>query len=408
MLNGAVRRLIKRGRLVVLGADGSAKKFGESDPALPDVVVRLTNRTVSMKLALWPDLYLGEAYMTGQLVMEQGTLWNLLELCGLNLEMKPRHRQSTPLDLARWAARHIQQHNAVRNSRKNVAHHYDLSHELYRTFLDPDLQYSCAYFPSPGTSLDQAQVEKKRHIASKLLLEPGQRVLDIGCGWGGLALSLARAERVSVLGITLSKEQLEVARRRAHEEGLQDRVSFELCDYRSVKGKFDRIVSVGMFEHVGAPYYERFFEQLADLLAESGIALLHSIGRMRGPDVTSAWVRKYIFPGGYIPAISEVVPALENAGLWLTDLEILRLHYAETLRAWRERFLLHADEIERMYDVTFRRMWEFYLAVSEMSFRYGGMMVFQAQLAARIGSVPMTRDYMWENESRYRLSTAAE
>jgi cyclopropane-fatty-acyl-phospholipid synthase len=304
--------------------------------------------------------------------------------------------------------RRIQQYNPERVSRINVGHHYDLSPELYRTFLDEDMQYSCAYFGSPATTLDEAQRAKKYHIASKLMLEPGQSVLDIGCGWGGLALTLARVERVKVLGLTLSAEQLQVARRRAIEANLQDRVSFELCDYRAIEGKFDRIVSVGMFEHVGTPHYAGFFNQLSGLLKADGVALLHSIGRMHGPDLTSSWIRKYIFPGGYIPALSEVMPAIEGAGLWLTDLEILRLHYAKTLRGWRERFLAHAERLESAYDMRFRRMWEFYLAASEMSFRYGGMMVFQAQLANRVDNVPVTRDYLLDREFQFTAPIAAE
>jgi cyclopropane-fatty-acyl-phospholipid synthase len=381
---------------------------GEPGGDLPEVVVKLTNRFTSLKLALRPDLYLGEAYLAGELVIKRGSLWDLLDLCGRNLERRPRRGSGLIPRLGKAAARQLQQFNPVRLSRRNVAHHYDLSHELYRTFLDSDLQYSCAYFPANDSSLDDAQLAKKQHIISKLLLEPGHRVLDIGCGWGGLALSLAQAEHVFVHGITLSQEQLAIARQRAKDAGLENRVTFELTDYRNIVGKFDRIVSVGMFEHVGTPHYRTFFEKVSDLLFDDGITLIHSIGRMSGPDITSAWIRKYIFPGGYIPAISQVSPAIEHAGLWLTDLEILRLHYAKTLRAWRERFLAHVDQVGEMYDERFCRMWEFYLAISEMSFRYGGMMVFQAQLAAKIDTVPITRDYLFEQERRRAELAAAE
>ena len=409
MLKSILKKLIRIGRLTVIEANGSVVVCGEAAIGQPDVVVKLMNRLTSLKIALWPDLYLGEAYMAGELVMERGTLWDLLDLCGRNLEKLPRRGTGFFVRLTKSIVRQIQQHNSVRISRRNVAHHYDLSQTLYQQFLDPDLQYSCAYFSAQGVSLEEAQDAKKRHIVSKLLLRPGHRILDIGCGWGGLALSLAQAEDTSVLGITLSQEQLAVARNRAREMGLESRVEFRLQDYRSVEGNFDRIVSVGMFEHVGTPHYTEFFERISALLADQGVALIHSIGRMNGPDVTSAWTRKYIFPGGYIPAISQVCPAIEQAGLWLTDLEILRLHYADTLRTWRERFLSRVEQVGEMYDERFCRMWEFYLAVSEMSFRYGGMMVFQAQLAARVDSVPITRDYMFEQERRHvKLMTSSK
>jgi cyclopropane-fatty-acyl-phospholipid synthase len=408
VLNHFLRSFVRRGRLTVTYPDGSRYAFGELDASSREVSVRLTHASVPWKLALWPDFYLGEAYMQGQLLLDQGSLWDLLDLCGRNLELRLQQGQGVWLRAAAAASRRLQQYNTARSARKNVAHHYDLSLELYRSFLDPDLQYSCAYFSRPDLSLEDAQREKKRHIISKLLLTPGQSVLDIGCGWGGLAIEMARAARVKVLGITLSTEQLHVARQRVAEAGLEDRVSFKLCDYRAVQGRFDRIVSVGMFEHVGSPQYGAFFDQLHRLMPDHGIALLHSIGRMRGPEFTSAWIRKYIFPGGYIPALSEVLPSIERAGLWLTDLEILRLHYAQTLRAWRERFLAHAQQLDPAYDARFKRMWEYYLAVSEMSFRYAGMMVFQAQLANRVDIVPLNRNYMFEVDAASAPSVAAE
>jgi cyclopropane-fatty-acyl-phospholipid synthase len=406
VLNHFLRNFIRDGRLTVTYADGSRYSFGETAGS-PEVAVRLTEASVPWKLTMWPDFYLGEAYMRGQLVLDQGSLWDLLDLCGRNLELRLQRGQTVWLRIAGAALGRLQ-YNTARIARKNIAHHYDLSLELYRSFLDPDLQYSCAYFPRPGLPLEEAQREKKKHIISKLLLESGQSVLDIGCGWGGLAIEIARAARVKVLGITLSIEQLRVARQRVAEAGLEDRVSFVLCDYRDVQGRFDRIVSVGMFEHVGTPHYGAFFDQLYKLMPEHGIALLHSIGRMRGPEFTSAWTRKYIFPGGYIPALSQVLPSIERAGLWLTDVEILRLHYAQTLRAWRERFLAHAQQLDSAYDARFKRMWEFYLAVSEMSFRYGGLMVFQAQLANRVDAVPLSRNYMFEGEANSPPSVAAE
>ncbi len=279
-----------------------------------------------------------------------------------------------------------------------MIHHYDLSDALFRCFLDSDLQYSCAYFRDPKMSLDGAQTAKKQHIIGKLLLGGGQRVLDIGCGWGGLAISIAQSEAVSTTAITLSKEQLGIAKRRARDAGVDHRILFEPKDYREIEGPFDRVVSVGMFEHVGRPNYETFFKRIAHLLTDDGVALIHSIGRMDGPGLTPAWTRKYIFPGGYIPALSEVLAAVERAGLWVTDIEILRLHYAETLRAWRHEFLNKVDVLRGTYDDRFFRMWEFYLAGSEMAFRYDGLMVFQLQLAKRVDTVPLTRDYMFDRE----------
>jgi cyclopropane-fatty-acyl-phospholipid synthase len=400
MLQKTLDQLIKIGRLTVIKPDGTRLRFGDVPPAEPqlDVVVRLKGPLTSLKLAIHPDLYLGESYMDENLVIEQGTLWDLLDICGRNLGRKWQVRQNWLTGAAKAISRRLLQYNSVRGARRNVAHHYDLSHLLYQQFLDTDLQYSCAYFRDPRLSIEEAQDAKKQHLAAKLLLQPGQRVLDIGCGWGGLSLSLARTERVQVIGVTLSCAQFTIAQQRARQAGLDQRVTFELRDYREIKGKFDRIVSVGMFEHVGTPHYSQFFDAISRLLTDDGIALIHSIGRKDGPDVTSAWIRKYIFPGGYIPALSEVMPAIEQTGLWITDLEILRLHYAQTLRRWRERFLANRRQLSELYDERFRRMWEFYLAVSEMSFRYGGLMVFQAQLARRIDAVPVTRDYLLERE----------
>jgi cyclopropane-fatty-acyl-phospholipid synthase len=335
------------------------------------------------------------------LIIERGTLWDLLELLGRNqLEQRsvPGNSVIGPLQaFLGWMRRG----DSRRAARRHVAHHYDLSLEHYRRFLDADLQYSCAYFADPSFSLEQAQEAKKRHIAAKLVLEPGLRVLDIGCGWGGLALSLAEMERLEVVGVTLSREQLTVARKRAKQAQLEERVRFALQDYREIEGRFDRIVSVGMFEHVGTRNYATFFQKIRNLLSDEGIALVHSIGRINGPAITSAWTRKYIFPGGHIPALSEVAPVIERAGLVITDLEILRLHYAETLRRWRERFIESHRQEGQLSDQRFCRMWEFYLASSELAFRNGGLMVFQAQLARQLDSVPLTRDYMYERERNY-------
>lgn len=400
MLKETLRRSIRKGCLTLIEPSGRVTTFGEKRADQGEIVVRLVGPMTPLKLALWPDLYLGEAYMNGSLVLERGDLWDLFDLFGRN-QMEGGHSKSGYLGrLSEALLRRVRQQNALLAARRNVAHHYDLSHVLFETFLDQDLQYSCAYFAAPGTSLDDAQLAKKDHIATKLLLSPGQRVLDIGCGWGGLALTLAEIEDVKVTGVTLSQEQLQIARQRARKRGLARRVQFELCDYRVIESRFDRIVAIGMFEHVGAPNYGKFFDKVARLLTDRGIALISSIGRMHGPGVTSAWLRKYIFPGGYIPALSQVLPAIERSGLWLTDLEILRLHYAETLRLWRQNFLSRKTQLARLHGEPFCRMWEFYLALSEMGFRYGGLMVFQAQLARDIAAVPTTRTYLFDDKLR--------
>lgn len=397
--------LIRSGQLTLIDAKDRRVSMGRRDDATPPdephVIVRVADRRTELKIAADPGLYAGEAYMDGTLTVERGTIHDLIAIVTRN---SGRRVAGGPLDRwrHRWGPRlrRLQQSNPVARARANVAHHYDLSRALYERFLDRDLQYSCGYFERPDMTLEAAQEAKKRHIARKLLLRDGQRVLDIGCGWGGLALSLARAADVEVLGITLSKEQLEHARARAAAAGLADRVRFELVDYREVEGAFDRIVSVGMFEHVGAPHYGEYFDAIAKRLTPDGVALVHSIGRADGPGVTNPWIRKYIFPGGYSPALSETIPAIERAGLWLTDMEIWRLHYAETLRHWRARFQAQRAEIAALYDERFCRMWEFYLSGSECAFRHQGHMVFQAQLARSLDAVPLTRTYMYDAPPR--------
>jgi cyclopropane-fatty-acyl-phospholipid synthase len=400
LLARLLRRMVRVGELTVVDAGGRTHRIGVPG-ARPRAAIRLHERTLHRRLLLNPELACGEAYMDGSLTLEDGTLYDFLETVAVNLAREPQPWQAAS---RRWGLlmRRVQQHNPVARARANAAHHYDLSDRLFDLFLDPDRQYSCAYFINPHDSLERAQDNKKRHIAAKLLLAPGMHVLDIGCGWGGLALYLARTAGVRVTGLTLSREQLRVARERAAAAGLADRVSFHLRDYREETGRYDRIVSVGMFEHVGVGYYGAFFAQLRELLRPDGVALLHSIGRMDGPGATRAWLRKYIFPGGYVPALSEVLPAIERLGLWLTDVEILRLHYAETLRAWRRRFEANRAEIARLYDERFCRMWEFYLTAAEINFRYLGIMVFQLQLARRLAIVPLTRDYIsdWERAAR--------
>jgi len=338
--------------------------------------------------------------MEGTLTIEEGSLYDFIDLLAANLEGLPEGFLGRFLNGSVGVLRRLHQYNPVSRAARNTAHHYDLSDRLYELFLDHDRQYSCAYFCDSGEDLDTAQLNKKRHIAAKLLTRPGQRVLDIGSGWGGLALYLASECGVDVTGLTLSAEQHRVAVRRAAAAGLSDRVRFHLRDYRQEFGHYDRIVSVGMFEHVGLNHYDAFFAQLKSLLVPDGVALLHSIGRMDGPGSTHPWIRKYIFPGGYFPALSEVLPVVERSKLWVTDVEILRLHYAETLKSWRQRFERNRDRLRAIYDERFCRMWEMYLVGSEVAFRRGGCMVFQMQLAKAVDSVPMTRDYMldWERE----------
>lgn len=398
LLDRVLNRIIRKGRLVVEFPDGTRKEYGDGDGAGAPLIMRLNDKEISRTLALDPDPGLGEAYMEGRIEFENGRVWDMLELVGSNL-IDSRGEASLPLGLSRafgFILRTLHQINPAARAKQNVAHHYDLSGRLYDLFLDPDRQYSCAYFDSGSLTLEEAQTRKKQHIANKLIVAPGCRVLDIGCGWGGMALTIAsQADDVQVLGVTLSEEQLKVARARAEEAGLADRVKFELMDYRNIEGRFDRIVSVGMFEHVGAPHYKEFFSKVDALLDDEGVALLHSIGRNEQPGITSPFIRKYIFPGGYIPALSEVVPKIERTGLWITDVEILRLHYAETLRHWRMRFLDNWETAKEIYDERFCRMWEFYLAGSEMSFRYDTMMVFQIQMAKRHNSVPLSRDYLY-------------
>jgi cyclopropane-fatty-acyl-phospholipid synthase len=394
VLDGILRGMITVGRLTVIWPDGSHSLYAGQDG--PSAAMRLRDQRTITRLVFNPALAAGEAYMAGSLSIEDSCIYDLLDLMLLNLTVNPSSHPIMSLrEKLAELGRRPAQYNPARRSRRNVAHHYDLNGRLYSLFLDRDRQYSCAYFPRGDETLEEAQAAKKRHIAAKLCLDrPGLRVLDIGCGWGGMALSLARDFGAQVTGITLSQEQLTEARARAAAEGLQDQVKFELMDYRSVTGTFDRVVSVGMFEHVGIGHYRAFFETVSRCLAQDGVALIHAIGRSDGPGSTNAWLRKYIFPGGYSPALSEVLPGVERSGLIATDIEILRLHYAETLRHWRRRFAANRDAIAALYDEPFCRMFEFYLAASEVTFRRRGHMVWQLQLAHGHRAVPLTRDYI--------------
>ncbi|MGI8840779.1 MAG: class I SAM-dependent methyltransferase [Caulobacteraceae bacterium] len=396
LLHPILRRMIEVGALTVRYADGAAVSYGDGTGT--PVRVRLTNAG-ARHIAFRQGLGLGEAYMNGDLDFEAGDVWSLLEITSANLTRRPRRSPSRPTRAVHALQRQLRQWNDRRAARRNVARHYDLPDDLYRGFLDADMQYSCAYFASDDMTLDEAQAAKIAHIAAKLDLRPGQRVLDVGCGWGGMALNLAERHGAEVTGVTLSAEQLAVARRRAADAGLADQARFSLTDYRDLTGPYDRIVSVGMLEHVGAPNFRAYFEQVARLLTDEGVAVVHAIGRMEPPGVTDPFIRKYIFPGGYIPALSQVTAAIEEAGLWMTDIEILRRHYAETLRHWRLNFWSRRPEMAERHGERFCRMWEFYLAGSESAFRFGRLFVFQIQLSRRPDALPITRDYMLAAEA---------
>jgi cyclopropane-fatty-acyl-phospholipid synthase len=406
MLGLLLNRLMKQGTLTVVHSNGVKEAFGFGEPR---VTMRLHDRRAAFDLVRNPDLKLGELYMDGRLTVEHGDIADLLSLLMMNLGKVHPGGLHKFLRRFRTLTRRFAQFNPARKSKDHVAHHYDLNGRLYDLFLGRDKQYSCAYFSAPDETLEQAQIGKKRHIAAKLYLDrPDLKVLDIGCGWGGLALNLAQDCGADVLGVTLSEEQLGIARERAEQAKLEDTCRFELADYRSLGGVYDRIVSVGMFEHVGAPYYDAFFAKVRELLADDGVMLLHTIGRSDGPGSTNAWIAKYIFPGGYVPAMSEVLAAIERAGLIVTDVEVLRLHYAETLKEWRKRFTANRAEAARIYDERFCRMWEFYLAGAEMAFRHDGQAVFQFQIVKNQHALPITRDYMQDAERTMRFAGTEE
>ena len=409
MLDGLLRHILSRfirlGSITFKTAGGTSFTCGDGTGA--PVEVHLLSRSAELRILANPELALGEAFINADFVVTRGSIVDVLAI--LTGQPAALPGWAKPQWWARILLRRLRQFNPPNRSRRNVAHHYDLDGRLYSLFLDSDRQYSCAYFETPDASLDDAQLAKKRHLAAKLLVDRRHNVLDIGSGWGGLGLYLAEIVGAQVTGVTLSREQWQASNARAVDKEMRRPPTFLLQDYRSVEGPFDRIVSVGMFEHVGVGFYDTFFQRCAELLKDNGVMVLHSIGRSEGPDATNPWIAKYIFPGGYIPALSEVQPAIERAGLLVCDIEILRLHYAETLKAWRERFMARREEAVQLYDERFARMWEFYLACSEMAFRKQNLMNFQLQLTKRQGVVPMTRDYIAQSEAKLRnLDSARE
>ncbi|CAN5123340.1 cyclopropane-fatty-acyl-phospholipid synthase family protein [soil metagenome] len=401
-LKSYFQRAIRKGSLEVVDTNGALHTFGDGRPE--PARVRFTSPAAERHVVIDPDLQLGQEYAKGGFVIERGSLYDfLLTVWRNSLNVIPPW-QTLALYGWRYVTRHVRAINTMGRARSNIHAHYDLDGRLYKFFLDADMQYSCAYFEDRVSSLDEAQLAKKRHIAAKLALRPGMRVLDIGSGWGGLGLYLAEHCGAEVTGVTLSEEQFAASNRHAEERGLEKKVRFLLQDYRKVKGPFDRIVSVGMFEHVGAKHFRSFFKACRNLLTPDGVMLLHSIGRSGGPGMTSAWIQKYIFPGGYLPALSEVVPAIEKSQLRVTDVEILRLHYAKTLRLWRERFMAHREEVAALYDERFCRIWEFYLAASEVAFVVGALNNFQVQLTRQHATSPITRGYMRDTEEKLRAA----
>ncbi|WP_082176511.1 SAM-dependent methyltransferase [Pseudaestuariivita atlantica] len=391
LLDSALRKLVRTGMLEVCFPDGETRRYGMGTPT---IAIAIHDWSTLRRIALNPDLAMGEAWMEDGLSVEKGDLYGLIALCLENFQNTRVPWLWRLRDRLRMTLRRVTMHNPVSRSRRNVAHHYDLGDDLYDLFLDSERQYSCAYFETPEDSLEDAQVHKMRHIAAKLRVLPGQKVLDIGSGWGGLGTYLAQTSDAPVTGVTLSVDQQKYANEKARRDGLDDRVRFDLRDYRRQTGRFDRIVSVGMFEHVGVGHYGAYFAKLADLLDKDGVALVHTIGSARPPRAPDPWISKYIFPGGYVPSLSEIVPEVERAGLVIADIEVLRLHYAETLKAWRDRFMARREEAAALYDERFCRMWEFYLASCEAGFRYNHLVVFQIQLAHRLDAVPVTRDYI--------------
>ena len=405
-LSHMLKSFVRLGTLKVIDAEGRVHVFGGRQPG-PDVTMRLTDPTLYRSLFFNPELAACEAYMVGRMSFDDSTLRDFLTLFSVNRLSLGSYPLQKALRTVSRGLKRFQQANPIGKAQKNVAHHYDIGNDFYRLFLDRGMQYSCAYFTSDDNTLEEAQQNKLRLIASKLDLKPGQKILDIGSGWGDMALYLGRMADVKVLGVTLSKEQCKLANEKAKQLGVADRVRFELRDYRDLTDRFDRIVSVGMFEHVGVHHYGEFFAKVNALLTDTGVMLLHSIGHMSPPGPASPWLRKYIFPGAYSPALSEVFTAVEQNSLWVTDLEFLRLHYAKTLAHWESRFQANRAKVAEMYDERFCRMWEFYLISAEMMFRTGSQLVFHMQLSKKRDAVPIVRDYITDTQ-RALLKLEAE
>lgn len=406
LLQRAFDPLVRTGQLQVVTPAGTTLTFG--DGGQPQARIRFTDKRAVFALLRDPDLNFGEMFMQQRLLVEQGTVYDVLELVLRGAKHVPVSATVQMLDAWRMKLRPLLQNNLRSKSRANVAHHYDLDDRLYQLFLDSERQYSCAYFEQGNEDLETAQLAKKRHIAAKLLIEPGQRVLDIGCGWGGLSRYLAEVAGAGhVTGITLSTEQLAGAQLKAGQSPQAEQLEYRLEDYRDTRGPFDRIVSVGMFEHVGTRFHDAFFRKCHELLSDDGVMLLHFIGNSDVPDFNNPWIERYIFPGGHIPSMSEFTPAIERSGLVVCDIEVLRLHYAQTLRLWRERFMARRAEAAALYDERFCRMWEFYLSMSETAFRYQDIAIFQVQLARRQEAVPLTRDYVAEREAQLRVQESS-
>ena len=406
LLDRFLTGLMVQDRLSITYPDGRTRDYGPDTGA--HAHLGFADMRAVRGILLNPDLGLGEGYMNGQIAPQNCTLDEVLTILIRNRSMGALPSWVVLADRARFHARRFIQHNAPHTARRNVAHHYDISDDLYRLFLDGDMQYSCAYFRDDAMTLEQAQAAKKAHIAAKLRLEPGMRVLDIGCGWGGMALTLARDYGCEVTGITLSENQLATAQKRAKAAGLEDRIHFNLQDYRHTSGTFDRIVSVGMLEHVGVPNFDVYFSRVAELLDPDGVALIHTIGRSAPPTAHSSWINKYIFPGGYVPSLSELTPAMEKSGLWQTDIEIWRLHYAKTIRHWRTRFDANLPQISQMYDERFVRMFRYYLTVCILAFEHQMQGVYHLQLAHRRDAVPLTRDYLHPDAIPPKTRTAPQ
>jgi len=389
-----LNKLIKEDGFILLDANSNNYVIGNPKKQNP-IKLKLLDKSLHYKLLLYPDLFLGEAYSNGSAVIENGTLTEFLDIALKNVGRDETSIFSELLNKLRGTYRFLTNFNLVKKSRSNVAHHYDISEDLYELFLDSKKQYSCAYFKNENDDLETAQTNKIKHIIKKLNLKPNQRILDIGSGWGSLANEIAIQSQCEVVGITLSENQLEYSKKKAKELNLENQVEFRLIDYRQLDEKFDRIVSVGMLEHVGRKFYKNYFNQVSNLLNDDGIALIHTIGSANPPRDPQPWITKYIFPGGYTPSLSEVAKPIENSGLVISDIEVLKMHYYHTLRHWRERFLGKKGRVLEMFDERFFRMWEFYLSSCEMTFKWGHQVVFQFQLTKKFTSIPTTRDYIY-------------